>query len=120
MASRLAVVVLTVSMLTASCGGGGPDYPLTSPGSAAANGLIGFVRTDTGAPLSQGTVSIVSGANVGRSASINQDTGAYRIDNLSTGTSLVRAAISGYVTADKSVSISGNTTLDFTLLASGP
>ncbi len=76
--------------------------------------VSGTVREDTGIVLSGATVEAMSGATAGRWVNTGSD-GAYSLAGIAGGSCDVRAGKSGYDYSTKSVNLTSNTTLDFTL-----
>ena len=73
------------------------------------------IDAGTGAGIAGVLVKIISGANMGKSATTDAS-GHYSIAGLSAGTLIVEAYLTGYAPADQMLTITGNTTHDFSLL----
>jgi hypothetical protein len=69
--------------------------------------------------LSGAIISILDGANAGRSVTSNSS-GEYRFENLTQGNANVSASANGYFEARGGLFVNGTNTLNFTLQPSGP
>ena len=81
--------------------------------------LTGTVTGNDAGRLSGATVSILDGANAGRSVTTN-GSGEYRFENLTQGNANLSAAANGYSEARGGIFVNGTNTLNFTLQRSGP
>lgn len=95
-----------------SCGSNSPSSPSPNTSRFA---LQGTVFADN-VGLAGAHVDVVSGANVGRGATTDA-TGRYTIAELAAGTMTVRASASGYADQTVSVTLGGNQTTNFALVA---
>jgi hypothetical protein len=107
----------STSSVTASA-----DVPqAAAPAPAATLAISGLVSDDIGSRAAIGTVEIVDGINVGKSATTASN-GTYSIAGLAAGTFTVRATAGGYDSGERSVTLSNSMTLDWRLkpIASAP
>ncbi len=78
------------------------------------SGVINDGTTGRSGRIPNTVVTVLDGGNAGKSTSSDQD-GSYLITGLTAGTFGVSASFSNYETATKTVNLSENTTVDFTL-----
>ena len=81
--------------------------------------MTGTVTATDAGRLSGATVTVLDGANAGRSTTTNSN-GEYRLDSLTQGNANVAAVATGYQEARLGVFVNGTNTLNFTLLRGGP
>jgi hypothetical protein len=90
---------------------GTADVPPLPP---ATYTVSGTVREAGGSGLSGASVSVISGTNAGQSTTADS-LGAYTLGGLSLGSCTLRASKSGYDSADQSITLSADTTVNFSL-----
>ena len=121
--ARWLVAVLVVAAV--ACGGGGssPTTPSPAPSptptptpapTPTTVSLTGVVTAQSGSRLLGATVTILDGANAGRSAKTNYS-GDYRFDRLVSDNANLAAVASSYEEFRSGVFINGTNTLNFTL-----
>jgi len=107
------VVAGSAAALT-SCGDNNESTaPPTSP-SASTYTMSGTVSSASGGVISGATVQVLDGANAGKSATTSS-TGSYSITGLTPGGFTVRASASGYSPLSRGVTMTSDSTQNFTL-----
>ncbi|HVT46290.1 MAG TPA: choice-of-anchor D domain-containing protein [Vicinamibacterales bacterium] len=94
---------------------------ISGTGVAAAFSISGVVNDGTTGPsgrIAGATVSVTDGANNGKSATTDAN-GQYVMTGLAAGTMTITASAADYSSVDKSVTLSGNLALDFSLTRNG-
>lgn len=116
MMKRVFVVALVASVLCGCGGGSGSPTSPSAPVPAATpsvGSLAGTVTQNGGGAVAGATVTILDGANAGRTATTNSS-GQYRLDNLTSGNANVAAAANG-LESRSGVRVAGETTLNLSL-----
>lgn len=119
-ASLVGSVALALAASLA-CGGGGGAGGGGSIAGPSGNRweLSGVVRGPSDAPLAGATVEILDGPNAAQSVTTST-AGAYSLPSLVQGGFTVRAAKRGYVAVARGITLTANTTADFTLAQDQP
>jgi Carboxypeptidase regulatory-like domain len=115
---RIAVVcaALATLLLVGACGGNSsaPATPTPVATSYTLSGTVSETSPITGV-VSDVRIDVLDGPNAGRSA-MSDSGGRYTMSGLSSGMFQLRASKSGYVRAERNVTLSSNTTLDLTVV----
>jgi len=110
-------VVAGSAAALASCGGddnnGGGSSTPTGPTTSTYT-LSGTVSSSSGGVVSGATVQIQDGTNAGKSATTSS-AGSYSITGLTAGGFTVRVSATGYSPVTRGVTVTGNSTENFTL-----
>lgn len=124
MLKHTSVVLALLGAVT--CGGGGgaatnPTTPSTpTPPPVTTFTLSGQVTDSlTTIPIAGATVSVLDGTNAGKSTTTNSS-GNYTLSGLQQSGFTIRATANDYVAAEKSLTLTANTTLSFQLHTAGP
>lgn len=117
MTMKRAILVLLV--LASACGGSSSPTtptptPTPTPTSFALTGGISETIPTTSNKIPGATVTFIDGSNAGKSA-VADGAGNYRITNVLAGGFSVRASAAGYEDSTRSVTITGDAALTFTL-----
>lgn len=104
--------------LTAACGSSTPAAPTPSPATPAATTftLSGTVTKSGGGGLQGALVSVTSGANTGKNATTDT-AGHYTLSGLSAGAIAVTVTAQGFVSQSATVTIAGDQSSSFALVA---
>lgn len=119
------LVVLACLLGVLSCGGdgGSPTNPTTPPPGGPPQqqsfALSGTVNAAPGGPISGATVRIADSANAGKSAQTD-NAGRYTLSGLQQAGFTVEASAAGYITRAQGVTLTRDTTQNFTLLTVEP
>lgn len=116
MMKRVIVAALLAGVLV-GCGGGSsspasPSAPVPAA-TPSVGSLAGTVTQNGGGAVAGATVTILDGANAGRTATTNSS-GQYRLENLTSGNANVSAAANG-LESRSGVRVAGETTLNLSL-----
>jgi len=114
--THVAVITLTSTLL--ACGGHTPTGPSSTPAPTTftLNGQV--IDSATRLGIAAASVSIVDGPDAGKWA-MTDASGSYRLGDLQEATLTVKAHAPHYVSQTKSVTLTGNQTLSFALVATG-
>lgn len=111
-------VVLASAWTITSCGGspGRPSSPLAPSTPVASTWAVSgsVLQTPGPAPVAGARVEVVDGPNQGRATAADQQ-GRYRLDDLAPGIFSLRASADGFEPETRSVALTANQVVDFTL-----
>jgi hypothetical protein len=112
-----ALAILT--LCTVTCGSSSPSTPSTPSTPSAQTFTLSGTVTVSGSvstPISGATVTILDGPSAGQSKTTDA-TGKYSFEGLTQAGFTTRAAAAGFTTANKPVTLTASTVLDFALVA---